>query len=65
MKRRHQEGRQAWERMEWRPESTMLDLVQAVTRLTDSEAEVLRTVTALVNSGRVRLIGNFRGATIA
>ena len=65
MERGHQDEHRTWEQVEWRPESTMLDLVQAVNRLTDSEAELVRTVAALVNSGRVRLIGNFRGARIA
>ena len=65
MERGHEDEHAAWEQVGWRAESTMLDLVQAVSRLTDSEAELMRTVTALVNSGRVGLIGNFRGARIA
>ena len=40
---------------------TMLDLVQAVSRYLRTDAEVVATVTALVNSGRFRLSGNFKG----
>ena len=43
---------------------TLLDLIEAVAEVTDSEAEVVTVVRHLVNSGRVRLIGNFRGARI-
>ena len=41
---------------------TLLDLVQAVSDHAPSEAEVIATVVYLVNSGRVRLCGNFKGA---
>jgi len=41
---------------------TMLDLVQAVAAHARTDAEVVATVVYLVNSGRVRLCGNFRGA---
>ena len=41
---------------------TLLDLVNAVSVHAGSEAEVIATVVHLVNSGRVRLCGNFRGA---
>ena len=41
---------------------TLLDLVKAVSDDAPSEAEVIATVVYLVNSGRVRLCGNFRGA---
>jgi hypothetical protein len=41
---------------------TMLDLVTAVAQHTDSEAELIATVIHLVNSGTVRLCGNFKGA---
>ncbi len=41
---------------------TLLDLVRAVSDHARSEAEVIATVVHLVNSGRVRLRGNFRGA---
>ena len=42
-------------------DTTMLDLVNAVTRYAHSEAEVVATVVLLVNSGAVRLCGNFKG----
>ena len=43
---------------------TMLDLVNAVLEHTLREAEVIATVVYLVNSGRVRLCGNFKGARL-
>lgn len=45
-------------------ETTLLDLVTAMTEITKSETEVLATVTYLVNSGKVVLRGNFAGQTI-
>jgi hypothetical protein len=44
--------------------STLLDLVQAVSEFAVSDDEIVATVTYLVNSGRVRLRGNFAGARI-
>ena len=41
---------------------TLLDLVNAVVDHTPSEAETIATVVYLVNSGGVRLCGNFKGA---
>ena len=41
---------------------TLLDLVKAVSDHARSEAEVIATVVYLVNSGQVRLCGNFKGA---
>jgi hypothetical protein len=41
---------------------TLLDLVQVVSEHARSEAEVIATVVDLVNSGRVRLCGNFKDA---
>jgi hypothetical protein len=41
---------------------TLLDLVTAVSEVAASESEVVATVVYLVNSGRVQLCGNFRGA---
>jgi hypothetical protein len=43
-------------------ESTLLDLVTAVSEYASTESEVVATIVYLVNSGRVRLCGNFRGA---
>ena len=50
--------------VETQAQLTLLDLIEAVAEVTDSEAELVSVVAHLVNSGRVRLIGNFRGATI-
>jgi hypothetical protein len=41
---------------------TLLDLVTAITEHARSEAEVIATVIHLVNTGKVRLCGTFRGA---
>lgn len=43
------------------PKVTMLDLVSAVAEYATSDAELIATVVYLVNSGRVRPNGNFRG----
>jgi len=43
-------------------QTTLLDLVKAVSDSAASEAEVVATVVHLVNSGIVQLCGNFRGA---
>jgi len=43
---------------------TLLDLVNAISQQARSEAEVIATVVSLVNSGRVRLCGTFKGARI-
>ena len=41
---------------------TLLDLVDAVADHARSDAEVIATVVYMVNSGAVRLCGNFKGA---
>ena len=46
------------------PKITLLDLVAAVAESATSDAEVIETVSELINSGKVRLIGNFRGADV-
>jgi hypothetical protein len=43
---------------------TLLDLVRAIADSAQSEAEIVATVTELINSGRVTLVGNFRGADV-
>ena len=45
--------------------TTLLDLVNVVRESTRTEAEVIATVVYLVNSGRVRLCGNFAGERFA
>jgi hypothetical protein len=42
--------------------STLLELVKAVSDSAETDAEIVATVVYLVNSGRVQLCGNFRGA---
>jgi hypothetical protein len=42
--------------------TTLLDLVNAVSAHARSDTEVVATIVHLVNSGAVRLGGNFRGA---
>jgi hypothetical protein len=43
-------------------QTTLLDLVKAVSEYAQTDAEVVATVVHLVNSGMVQLCGNFRGA---
>ena len=43
---------------------TLLDLVDVVSAHCASEVEVVAVVAHLVNSGAVRLCGNFRGAHV-
>ena len=43
---------------------TMLELVTAVTEHTRTEGEAIATIVHMVNSGAVRLCGNFAGARI-
>jgi hypothetical protein len=45
-------------------QTTLLDLVQAVSAEARSDNEVVAVVAALINSGKVRLCGNFAGAHI-
>jgi hypothetical protein len=42
--------------------TTLLDLVTAVSADAETEAELIATVVRLVNSGVVRLCGTFKGA---
>ena len=41
---------------------TLLDLVTEVAKYTHSDTELIATVAYMVNSGCVRLCGNFKGA---
>ncbi len=41
-------------------ETTLLELVQAVSEVSESDREVVATVRSLLRSGRVRLTGTFR-----
>jgi hypothetical protein len=42
----------------------MLELVQSCLSNAETDEEVVATVTYLINSGKVRLCGNFAGAKI-
>jgi hypothetical protein len=46
-------------------ETTLLELVQTIGEITEDDREVVATVIEMLHSGRVRLIGNFRGQRIA
>ena len=39
---------------------TLLDLVHAVNDVAEDEGEAVALVTSLLDSGRIRLVGNFR-----
>ena len=44
-------------------ETTLLELVRTISEVTNDEREVVATVMHMLDSGRVRLCGNFRGAS--
>ena len=44
------------------PNVTLLDLVTEIAKYSRSDNEVIATVAYMVNSGCVRLCGNFKGA---
>ncbi len=39
---------------------TLLELIEAVSEVSESEQEILATVTYMLTSGRIRLSGSFR-----
>ncbi len=43
---------------------TLLELVEAVADVTDDEQEIIATVFHMLETGRVKLIGNFRDTPI-
>ena len=43
---------------------TLLELVEAVNDVASNEDDVVATVRHLLRTGRIRLCGNFRGATV-
>jgi hypothetical protein len=45
-------------------DTTLLELVTAISDVSRDDREVVATVVALVDSGRVRLTGTFRGARL-
>lgn len=46
-------------------ETTLLELVQTIGEITDDDREVVATVSELLRSGQVRLIGSFRGQRLS
>ena len=44
---------------------TLLELVEAVSEVTEDEDEVIATVAWMLQSGRVRLVGSFRDAPLS
>ena len=46
------------------PQVTLREVIAAVSEFARTDAEVIATVTHLVNTGRVRLSGEFAGARI-
>ena len=44
---------------------TLLELIEAVSEVSENEQEVLATVAYMLNSGRVRLSGSFRDTPVA
>ena len=47
-----------------RVETTLLELVEAIAEDTNDDREIVATVLHLLRSGRVRLIGSFRGRRV-
>ena len=45
-------------------ETTLLELVRAVSEITEDDREVVVTVMEMLRSGRVRLCGSFRGSNL-
>ena len=45
-------------------ETTLLELVRAVSEITSDDREVVATVMEMLRSGRVRLCGSFRGSNL-
>ncbi len=46
------------------PETTLLELVQAVSEVARTDQEVVATVLHMLRSGSVRLRGSFRGSLL-
>lgn len=44
---------------------TLLELIEAVSEVSETEQEVVATVTYMLNSGRIRLADNFRDTPIS
>ena len=44
--------------------TTLLDLVAAVAESAQTDREIVATITHLINSGQIKLVGNFLGADV-
>jgi hypothetical protein len=44
--------------------TTLLELVRAISEVTEDEGEVVATVLHMIASGQARLCGNFRGSGV-
>lgn len=44
--------------------TTLLELVRAISEVTDDEREVVATVLHMLATGQARLCGNFRGSSV-
>jgi hypothetical protein len=44
--------------------TTLLELVRAISEVTEDEREVVATVLHMLSTGRARLCGNFRGSSV-
>jgi len=44
--------------------TTLLELVRAISEVTDDEREIVATVLHMLASGQARLCGNFRGSSV-
>jgi hypothetical protein len=44
--------------------TTLLELVRAISEVTDDEREIVATVLHMLASGQARLCGNFRGSKV-
>ena len=44
--------------------TTLLELVRAISEVTDDEREIVATVLHMRASGQARLCGNFRGSSV-
>jgi hypothetical protein len=44
--------------------TTLLELVRAISEVTEDEREVVATVLHMLETGQARLCGNFRGSSV-
>jgi len=44
--------------------TTLLELVRAISEVTEDEREIVATVLHMLETGQARLCGNFRGSSV-